>query len=351
MKILGIESSCDETAAAVVEDGRAVRSSVVASQVEEHRLYGGVVPEIASRRHCEAIVGVVQKALGDAGTDVGGVDAVAVTSAPGLIGALLVGVNFAKGLALASGKPLVPVHHLRAHIAANYLCFPELEPPFLCLIVSGGHTHIVEVLDYTRLRVLGKTRDDAAGEAFDKAARAMGIPYPGGVELDKIAEGGDETAYRLPRPSVDGAPYDFSFSGLKTNAINLIHNAEQRGETLDLPDLAASYRKAVVDCLTRNFFAAAAATGAKKLALAGGVSANALLRRTVKAECARRGLACYFPRLSLCGDNAAMVGSQGYYELLAGHTAGPDLNARAEMPVEQEFPETRRARLVCRGKA
>lgn len=338
MKILGIESSCDETAAAVVEDGRTVLSNVVASQVEEHKLYGGVVPEIASRRHCEAIVGVVREALERADTPLDGIDAVAVTSAPGLIGALLVGVNFAKGLSLSSGKPLVPVHHLRSHIAANYIAFPELEPPFLCLVVSGGHTHIVQVDDYTKLRVLGRTRDDAAGEAFDKAARAMGIPYPGGVELDKIAESGNEKAFRLPRPSVDGAPFDFSFSGLKTNIINLIHNAEQRGETLSVPDLAASYRKAVVDCLTRNFFAAARSTGAKKLAIAGGVSANALLRRTMESECAKRGLKFYRPELCYCGDNGAMVGAQGYYEFIAGHTAGPDLNACAEMPVEQSFP-------------
>jgi N6-L-threonylcarbamoyladenine synthase len=335
MKILGIESSCDETAAAVVEDGRTVLSNVVASQVDEHKLYGGVVPEIASRRHCEAIVGVVQKALGDAGTTLDEISAVAVTYAPGLIGALLVGVNFAKGLALAAEKPLVPVHHLRSHIAANYLAFPELEPPFLCLVVSGGHTHIVEVQDYTKFRVLGRTRDDAAGEAFDKAARAMGIPYPGGVELDKIAEHGNDKAYPMPRPSVDGAPYDFSFSGLKTSAINLIHNTRQRGETLNVPDLAASYRKAVVDCLTRNFFAAARDTGAKKLAIAGGVSANALLRRTLEHECRVKGLAFYRPQLSFCGDNGAMVGSQGYYEFRAGHTAGPELNAFAEMPVEQ----------------
>ena len=337
MRILGIESSCDETAASVVEDGRAVLSNVVASQVEEHKLYGGVVPEIASRRHCEAISGVVREALDGTETGLGAIDAVAVTSAPGLIGALLVGVNFAKGLSLACGKPLVPVHHLRSHIAANYISFPELEPPFLCLVVSGGHTHIVQVDDYTELRVLGRTRDDAAGEAFDKAARAMGIPYPGGVELDKIAEGGNDNAYRLPRPAVDGAPYDFSFSGLKTNAINLIHNAAQRGETLSVPDLAASYRKAVVDCLTRNFLAAARDTGAKKLAIAGGVSANALLRRTLERECAERGLEFYRPELRYCGDNGAMVGAQGYYEFLAGNTAGPDLNARAEMPVELSF--------------
>ena len=339
MKILGIESSCDETAAAVVEDGRTVLSNVVASQVEEHKLYGGVVPEIASRRHCEAIVGVTQKALDDAGTAFADIGAVAVTYAPGLIGALLVGVNFAKGLALAADKPLVPVHHLRSHIAANYLTFPELAPPFLCLVVSGGHTHIVMVEDYTRLRVLGQTRDDAAGEAFDKAARAMGIPYPGGVELDKIAEHGNDKAYRLPRPSVDGAPYDFSFSGLKTHAVNLLHNAEQRGETPDIPDLAASYRRAVVDCLTRNFMAAARATGAQKLAVAGGVSANALLRRELARLCRERGLAFYRPQLSLCGDNGAMVAAQGYYEFLAGSTAGPDLNACAEVSVEQSWAD------------
>lgn len=337
MKILGIESSCDETAAAIVEDGRTVLSNAVASQVEEHKLYGGVVPEIASRRHCEAICGVVRQALSDADTELDDIDAIAVTAAPGLIGALLVGVNFAKGLSLSSGKPLVPVHHLRSHIAANYITFPELEPPFLCLVVSGGHTHIVQVDGYTSLRVLGRTRDDAAGEAFDKAARAMGIPYPGGVELDKIAEAGNDKAYRLPRPTVDGAPYDFSFSGLKTSAINLIHNAKQRGETISVPDLAASYRKAVVDCLTRNFLAAARDTGAKKLAIAGGVSANSLLRRTLESKCARLGLAFYRPELRYCGDNGAMVGSQGFYEFRAGNVAGPDLNARAEMPVELSF--------------
>ena len=339
LKILGIESSCDETAASVVEDGRTVLSSVVASQVPEHRLYGGVVPEIASRRHCEAVCGVVREALDAAGASPESLDAVAVTYAPGLIGALLVGVSFAKGLALAAEKPLVPVHHLRSHIAANYLTFPELKPPFLCLVVSGGHTHIVEVEDYTRLRVLGRTRDDAAGEAFDKAARAMGIPYPGGVELDRIAEKGNPKAYPLPRPSVDGAPFDFSFSGLKTHVINLIHNAEQRGETISVPDLAASYRQAVVDCLTRNFLAAAQKTGAGKLAIAGGVSANALLRRELESECRRRGLSFYCPELRWCGDNGAMVGAQGYYELLAGHTAGNDLNARPELPVEKNYGE------------
>jgi N6-L-threonylcarbamoyladenine synthase len=334
MLILGIESSCDETAAAVVKDGREILSNAVASQVEEHRLYGGVVPEIASRRHCEAISGIVQKALDDAGKALPDIGAVAVTYAPGLIGALLVGVNFAKGLALSTDKPLVPVHHLRSHIAANYLTFPELEPPFLCLVVSGGHTHLIDVRGYTDLHVLGRTRDDAAGEAFDKAARAMGMPYPGGIELDRIAETGDEKAYRLPRPSVDGAPFDFSFSGLKTNVINLLHNAEQRGETVSIPDLAASYRRAVVDCLVRNTLLAAEKTGAKKLVTAGGVSANSLLRRELAARCSERGISFYCPKLFLCGDNGAMVAAQGYYEFISGNLAGPDLNACAELSVE-----------------
>ena len=335
MRILGIESSCDETAASVVEDGRTVLSSVIASQVEEHKLYGGVVPEIASRRHCEAVVGVTQKALDDAGMTLDEVDAIAVTYAPGLIGALLVGVNFAKGLAMSSGKLLIPVHHLRSHIAANYITSPGLKPPFLCLIVSGGHSHIIEVKDYTDLRVLGRTRDDAAGDAFDKAARAMGMPYPGGVEMDKRAEGGNAEAFQLPRPSVDGAPYDFSFSGLKTSVINLIHNAEQKGQTLPVQDLAASFRKAVVDCLMRNFIKAAQDTGSTKLVIAGGVSANSLLRSRLLQECRNRGWKCYMPELALCGDNGAMVGAQGYYEYLSGKTAGLDLNACATMPVEE----------------
>ena len=334
MKLLALESSCDETAAAVVENGRKVLSSVVASQVEEHKLYGGVVPEIASRRHCEAVVPVTQQALSEAGLALSEIDAIAVTYAPGLIGALLVGVNFAKGLAMATGKPLVPVHHLRSHIAANYITSPDLQPPFLCLVVSGGHTHLVFVEDYTVMRVLGQTRDDAAGEAFDKAARAMGMPYPGGVALDKLAEGGDEQAFPLPRPHVAGAPYDFSFSGLKTAVINRLHNAQQRGEQLNLQDLAASYRCAVVDCLERNTVYAMEQTGAQKLVIAGGVSANRLLRRRLESLCQKRGWAFFRPNLSLCGDNAAMVGAQGYYEFLAGHTAGMDLNARPEMAME-----------------
>ncbi len=334
MIILGIESSCDETAASLVEDGRKILSSVVASQVEEHKIYGGVVPEIASRRHSEAIVGVVREALEQGGKTLSQIDGIAVTYAPGLIGALLVGVNFAKGLALSTGLPLIPVHHLRGHIASNYLSSPGLEPPFLCLVVSGGHSHIVQVEDYTKLSILGRTRDDAAGEAFDKAARAMGIPYPGGVEMDKIAEQGSDSAYQLPHPRVEGAPLDFSFSGLKTAVLNLLNNARQKGEEVSVPDLCASYRKAVVTCLTDNFFKVAEMTGAKTLAAAGGVSANRLLRRELERLAKERGLALYLPDRSLCGDNAAMIASQGYYEFLAGNTAGMDLNACAQRSIE-----------------
>ena len=334
MKILAIESSCDETAAAVVEDGRRVISSVVASQVEEHKLYGGVVPEIASRRHAEAIVPVVSQALEQADVTLGDIDAIAVTYAPGLIGALLVGVNFAKGLSLASGIPLVPTHHLRSHIASNYISNLELKPPFLCLIVSGGHSHIVMVEDYTKMKIIGRPRDDAAGEAFDKAARTMGMPYPGGIALDKVAEDGDPHAFTLPRPVVHDAPYDFSFSGLKTAVINLIHNSAQKGIELNKADVCASFRYAVVDCLTTNFLKAAEDLGVKRLVIAGGVSANSLLRSTLEAECKKRGYEFYMPDKSLCGDNAAMVGSQGYYEYLSGNIAKTDLNAFATMSIE-----------------
>lgn len=334
MKILAIESSCDETAAAVVEDGRNVISSVVASQVEEHKLYGGVVPEIASRRHAEAIVPVVRQALDDANVTLEDIEAIAVTYAPGLIGALLVGVNFAKGLSLSTGIPLVPTHHLRSHIASNYISNQELKPPFLCLVVSGGHSHIVMVEDYTKMKIIGKTRDDAAGEAFDKAARTMGMSYPGGIELDKVAEEGNHLAFKLPRPVVHDAPYDFSFSGLKTAVINLIHNASQKGEELNKADVCASFRYAVVDCLVTNFLKAAEDYKVDKLVIAGGVSANRLLRSTLEKECKERGYKLYMPEKSLCGDNAAMVGSQGYYEYLSGNVAGTDLNAFATMSIE-----------------
>lgn len=334
MKILAIESSCDETAAAVVEDGRKVISSVVASQVEEHKLYGGVVPEIASRRHAEAIVPVVKNSLEQAELTLKEIDAIAVTYAPGLIGALLVGVNFAKGLSLSTGLPLVPTHHLRSHIASNYISNQELKPPFLCLVVSGGHSHIVMVEDYTKMRIIGKTRDDAAGEAFDKAARTMGMPYPGGIALDKVAENGDPFAFKLPRPTVSGSQYDFSFSGLKTAVINLIHNSAQKGIELNKADVCASFRYAVVDCLKTNFLKAAEDLKVDKLVIAGGVSANRLLRSTLQDECNKRGLAFYMPEKSLCGDNAAMVGSQGYYEYLSGNIASTDLNAFATMSIE-----------------
>lgn len=334
MKILAIESSCDETAAAVVEDGRKVISSVVASQVEEHKLYGGVVPEIASRRHAEAIVPVVKNSLEQAELTLKEIDAIAVTYAPGLIGALLVGVNFAKGLSLSTGLPLVPTHHLRSHIASNYISNPDLKPPFLCLVVSGGHSHIVMVEDYTKMRIIGKTRDDAAGEAFDKAARTMGMPYPGGIALDKVAENGDPFAFKLPRPTVSGSQYDFSFSGLKTAVINLIHNSAQKGIELNKADVCASFRYAVVDCLKTNFLKAAEDLKVDKLVIAGGVSANRLLRSSLQEECDKHGLAFYMPEKSLCGDNAAMVGSQGYYEYLSGNIASTDLNAFATMSIE-----------------
>ena len=335
MLILGIESSCDETAASVVEDGRRVLSNVIASQVEEHRKYGGVVPEIASRRHAEAISDVVRRALDEAGVTLQDIDGIAVTYAPGLIGALLVGVSFAKGLAMATGKPLIPVHHLRSHIAANYLAHAELKPPFLCLVVSGGHSHIVQVEDYTQFKVIGRTRDDAAGECYDKAARAMGMPYPGGVALDKLAHEGDPTAYPLPRPRVEGSEYDFSFSGLKTAVINRLHNAQQKGEEVNKADLCASFQHTVTELLVGNTVKAATHLGEKAIVLAGGVSANSGLRAGMEKACQERGFALYAPPLSLCGDNGAMVAAQGYYELLAGHTAGMELNAIASLPITE----------------
>lgn len=334
VRILAMESSCDETAAAIIENGRKIVSSVIFSQADTHALYGGVVPEIASRAHVDACDRVVDQALKEADMALSDVDALAVTYGPGLVGALLTGVNCMKGLSYTSRIPLVPVNHIEGHVSANFLTTPDLEPPFLCLVVSGGHSHIVRVNDYADYTLLGQTVDDAAGEAFDKAARAMGMPYPGGVEMDRVAESGDPMAFRLPHPKVDGAPYDFSFSGLKTAVINLIHNAKQKGEELPVPDLAASFRKAVVDCLVQNFVKAAEAFGSKKLVIAGGVSANSLLRRRLDEECRKHGWKLYMPALNLCGDNAAMVGAQGYYEFLAGNTAGLDLNACAEMPIQ-----------------
>ncbi len=333
MKILAIESSCDETAAAVVEDGRKILSNIIATQVEEHKLYGGVVPEIASRRHCESIVGVVNEALEAAVLTLDAVDAVAVTCAPGLIGALLVGVNFAKGLAYAANKPLIPVHHIKGHIAANYIAHPDLEPPYICLAASGGHSQIMRVESYTKFSTIGRTLDDAAGEAFDKAARAMGFPYPGGIYIDKASQRGDKTKYKLPRPHT-AEPYDFSFSGLKTNVMNLVHNAGQRGEEIDVDSLAASFQYTVADILTSKFVAAANEYGYKVAAMAGGVAANSGLRSMLEERCAESGIKLYVPPIALCGDNAAMIGSQAYYEYTeAGITADGSLNAQATMPL------------------
>lgn len=334
MKILAIESSCDETAASVVENGRSVLSNVIASQVEEHKIYGGVVPEIASRRHTEAISGVVKMAIEEADCTLDEIDAIAVTHTPGLIGALLVGVNFAKGLSFSINKPLVPVHHLRSHIASNYITHSKLKPPFISLVVSGGHSHIIEVEDYTTFKIIGYTHDDAAGEAMDKAARAMGLPYPGGLNLDRVSVDGNPNAYKLPHPRVDGSPYDFSFSGLKTAALNIINSAKQKGEEINVPNLGASYINTVVDCLCDKTQKAAEALGYKKIVLAGGVSANSVLRRRMSELCKAKKWELYYPELKYCGDNAAMVGSQGYYEFLDGKTADLELNANASTSIE-----------------
>ncbi len=333
MKILSIESSCDETSVAVVEE-RKVLSNIIATQIAEHRIYGGVVPEIASRRHTEAISQVCDEALKEAGITYSEIDAVAVTFAPGLIGALLVGVNFAKGLSMSLGVPLIPVHHLRSHIAANYIAHPDLKPPFLCLLVSGGNTVIAEVTDYTKFRIIGGTRDDAAGECFDKTARCMGLEYPGGVTLDKIATEADLKKYPLPFPHSGGGEYDFSFSGLKTAVINTVHNSEQKGVGIDVPVLCATVRQRVCDMLIANTMKAAENLGYTKIAVAGGVSANSELRSRLDAECKSRGYSLYYPPLKYCGDNAAMVGVQGYYEYLDGNIGSASLNATATLPID-----------------
>ncbi|MBQ6847691.1 MAG: tRNA (adenosine(37)-N6)-threonylcarbamoyltransferase complex transferase subunit TsaD [Clostridia bacterium] len=332
MIILSIESSCDETSVAVCRE-RDVLSNIVATQIEEHKIYGGVVPEIASRRHCEAISQVCDEAVNQAGITYDDIEAVAVTFAPGLIGALLVGVNFAKGLALSLGVPLIPVHHLRSHIAANYIESPQLKPPFLCLLVSGGNTVLAEVTDYTKFNILGATMDDAAGECFDKAARFMGLSYPGGVNLDKIATVADPQKYPLPTPKVGENDLNFSFSGLKTAVINLIHNKEQKGEAVDVPVLCATLRQKVCDILIDSTLKAAERYGHKKIAVAGGVSANSELRSRLESECKARNLALFYPPLKYCGDNAAMVGVQAFYEYKDGNVAGQDLNATATLPI------------------
>ena len=329
MNILAIESSCDETAVAIVRDGREVLCDCIASQVALHREYGGVVPEIASRKHIEAIYGLADAALEKARLKRSDIDAVAVTYAPGLIGAVLVGVNFAKAAALAMDKPLIPVHHIRGHIAANYIAYPELKPPFLCLVVSGGHTMIIEVKDYTDMRILGTTLDDAAGECFDKVGRVLGMPYPGGAALDKAAKQGDDTKYDLPRSKPGENPYNMSFSGLKTATLNLIHHAQQVGEKLDIPSLCASFTAAVSDTLVPRVVRAIQETGCKKIAVAGGVAANSRIRADILAAAAQLDAEVFLPPLSLCGDNAAMIGAQAYYEYQAGNIADMSLNAYA----------------------
>ena len=333
MLILGIESSCDETAASIVEDCTKLRSNIIASQAMEHRKYGGVVPELASRRHCENILSTVQAAFREAGCTPADLDGIAVTNTPGLIGALLVGVNFAKGLAFSAGKPLIPVHHLTGHIAANYLAHPELKPPYLCLVVSGGHTLLTEVVSYTQFRILGTTRDDAAGECFDKCARLLGYPYPGGVEIDKAAQTGNPDLYKLPRPHVAGSELDCSFSGLKTAVTNLVHHADQVGEEIDRASMAASLQKTVCEILTEKTELAMQQTGYTTVAMAGGVSANSGLRSAMEAMCGRHGYTLCMPPLSLCGDNAAMIACQGSYNYLAGITADATLNAFASSAV------------------
>ena len=335
MKILAFESSCDETAVAVVENGRTVLSDAIASQADMHALYGGVVPEIASRKHVEAICALTEQALRDAGCTRSDIDAVAVTYAPGLIGAVLVGLSFAKSVACALGVPLIPVHHVRGHIAANYLAFPELEPPFLALAISGGNTLIVDVRDYTDMEILGATRDDAAGECFDKAARVLGLPYPGGAPMDALAKQSQGGVYHLPHAHVDGAELDMSFSGLKTAVVNLAHHAQQVGEELDRAALARDFAQAVSDTLVPRAMEAARRSGRTIIAAAGGVAANSVIRGDLERACAKAGYKLYLPPLRLCGDNGAMIGAQGYYEYLAGHTAGMELNAYATRDISE----------------
>lgn len=332
MLILSIESSCDETSVAVT-DGRKVLSNIVSTQIEEHKIYGGVVPEIASRRHTENISAVCRAAIKKAGIEYKDLDAVAVTFAPGLIGALLVGVNFAKGLSYTLGIPLIPVHHLRSHIAANYITNEDLKPPFLCLTVSGGNTLLTKVEDYTVFKPIGKTMDDAAGECLDKAARCMGLSYPGGVNIDKIATEADTKKYPLPYPKTENK-FDFSFSGLKTAIVNITHNAAQKNEEIDVPVLAATVRQKVCDILIDKTMSAVREENAKTVVIAGGVSANSELRERMLKKCREEGIKLYFPELKYCGDNAAMVGVQAFYEYESGNIASLDLNAAATLPID-----------------
>ena len=336
MNILSFESSCDETAVAIVKDGREVLSSVVFSQIDVHKLYGGVVPEIASRCHIEKISQLTEECIARSGLKEEQIDAVAVTAAPGLIGALLVGVNFAKGYAYARNLPLIPVHHIRAHVAANYLTYPELKPPFLAMVVSGGHSHIVLVKDYTEYEILGRTKDDAAGEAFDKGARVLGLPYPGGVQMDKLAKEGDPKAVKFPQVRFKDDPYDFSFSGVKTAIVNYVHNAKQKGEELNFADIAASYSDAITGTLADHFLQCAKDYNQKTLVIAGGVSANSMLRQKLE-EGKKKDQVLYLPPLSLCGDNGAMIGAQAYYEFQAGHIADLSLNALSSFSIEKQL--------------
>lgn len=334
MKILSFESTCDETAVAIIEDGRKILANQIFSQADLHAVYGGVVPEIASRSHVEAISILTEKAFDEAGIDKSEIDAIAVSYAPGLIGAVLVGVNFAKSAALALNVPLIPVHHIRGHIAANYLAYPELEPPFLCLAISGGNTLLVKVDDYTDIKILGCSRDDAAGECFDKTARVLGLPYPGGKPIDELSKTGDMYKYKFPQSRIDDNPYDFSFSGLKTAVINLVHNSK---DEIDKASLAASFTKSVSDALTSRVRLAIANTGYKKLVIAGGVAANSMIRQNFKSLSDELGVELYIPPLKLCGDNAAMIGSQAYFEFLQGNTADSSLNAYATMDINGSY--------------
>ena len=331
--ILAIESSCDETAASVVKNGRCVLSNIISSQIELHKLYGGVVPEIASRKHIEKINQVIQEALDTAGMTLDDLDAIGVTYGPGLVGALLVGVAEAKAISYAKKLPLVGVHHIEGHISANYIENPDLEPPFICLVVSGGHTHLVAVRDYGKYEILGYTRDDAAGEAFDKVARTLGLPYPGGPSVAAAAKTGDPRAYRLPVPHVEGK-YNVSFSGLKTAVLNEVNQARMKGQEVSVPDLAASFQERIDGILAEKLLLAAADTGAKQVCLAGGVAANGRLRQLVNDGAQKLGAQVYLPQLKFCGDNGAMIAAQGYYEYRAGHTAGLDLNGLPTLPID-----------------
>lgn len=327
VRILAIESSCDETAAAVVRNGREVLSNIISSQIDLHTLYGGVVPEIASRKHIEKINQVIEAALSEAHVSLEEIDAIGVTYGPGLVGALLVGVAEAKAIAYAAGKPLVGVHHIEGHIAANFIEHPELEPPFLSLVVSGGHTHLVRVEDYGRFTILGRTRDDAAGEAFDKVARAIGLGYPGGPKIDRVSKEGNPEAIAFPRAHVEDAPYDFSFSGLKSAVLNYINGCQMKGEAYCQADVAASFQKAVTDVLVENAMRAAEEYQADKFAIAGGVASNSALRGAMKAACDKKGIKLYYPSPVYCTDNAAMIGTAAYYEYRNGTRHGWDLNA------------------------